>query len=75
MRKMAAGKFKALCLQIMDEVELRREPVIITKHGRPVAKLVPVDQESPELFGFMKGSVVSQGDLLAPVGEAWDADA
>ena len=43
MKKMAAGSFKVHCLAIMDEVQSKRETVVITKHGKPVAKLVPVN--------------------------------
>ncbi len=44
MKTMAAGEFKAKCLQVMDEVRSTRTPVVITKRGKPVAKLVPADQ-------------------------------
>ena len=40
MKKMAAGSFKVHCLAVMDEVQAKRESVLITKHGKPVAKLV-----------------------------------
>jgi len=40
---MAAGKFKAQCLAVMDEVQRKRVPVLVTKNGKPVAKLVPLD--------------------------------
>ena len=42
---MAAGLFKVHCLAVMDEVHSKRETVVITKHGQPVAKLVPVDND------------------------------
>ena len=50
-----AGAFKARCLAIMDEVASKRESVIITKRGKPVAKLVPVEKEKDDIFGFFKG--------------------
>ncbi len=46
MRTMAAGKFKATCLAVMDEVQAKREPVVLTKNGRPVAELVPIEIEA-----------------------------
>lgn len=75
--KIPAGQFKAKCLKIMDEIQESREEVTVTKHGRPVAKLVPVNHEgkgrqSP--FGFMKNSVVILGDIVESTGEKWDAD-
>jgi prevent-host-death family protein len=60
----SAGKFKANCLAIMDDVKARHETVVITKHGEPVAKLVPVASDVDDIFGFFSGSV--SGDVLAP---------
>lgn len=69
--EMPAGKFKALCLKLMDDVNQNHQEVIITKHGKPVAKLVPILTESntPSLFGCMKGSVLKYERPLDPVGE------
>jgi prevent-host-death family protein len=69
-----AGEFKARCLHLLDVVAERHEEVIITKRGRPVAKLVPVPTDTP-LFGALAGSVARQDDLVSPTGAAWDADA
>lgn len=68
-----AGDFKAKCLQLLDAVATQREPLIITKRGKPVAKLVPVPPEAA-LFGALAGSVVSESDIVAPIGEAWEAE-
>lgn len=70
-----AGEFKVKCLHILDEVYTSRTEIIITKRGKPVARLVPVDDAAPSSFGRMKGSAEVLGDLIAPVGEDWDADA
>ena len=72
---MPAGEFKAHCLEVMDRVKLKRMEVIVTKHGKPVAKLVPIDESGPELFGFLAGSVTYHGDIVAPTGETWNAEA
>jgi prevent-host-death family protein len=70
-----AGEFKARCLQLMDNVNLSHEEIIITKFGKPVAKLVPVEEEPKKLlFGFLKGTVVIKGDIVASTGEQWDAN-
>lgn len=69
-----AGEFKARCLQLLDEVAASGEPLTITKRGRPVARLVPLPAERA-LFGALAGSVQVQLDLVAPLGEAWRADA
>lgn len=74
--QISAGEFKAKCLKLMDEVNERHEEVIITKFGKPVAKLVPVRADFPRsAFGYLKGTVISQKDLIAPTGESWEADA
>jgi prevent-host-death family protein len=64
---MAAGKFKARCLAIMDQVLQSGEPVLITKHGKPVAKLVPAEKRSDDIFGYMAGKVKIVGDIVRPV--------
>jgi len=65
-KKMAAGVFKAKCLAVMDEVQAKRETVVITKHGKPVAKLVPVDPQEDDIFGFLRGKATIVGDVVAP---------
>lgn len=77
MREIAAGKFKAECLAIMDEVQARRETVVITKRGKPVAKLVPLDMPrgaKDPIFGFMKGKGRIVGDIVSPIApeEDWN---
>ncbi len=72
--KIQAGEFKAKCLQIMDEVNRTHVPIIITKRGIPIAKLIPVEPESFSLFGALKGSIAVQGDIIAPIDEEWDAN-
>ena len=71
----SAGKFKATCLQLMDQVKRTRRPVTITKRGKEVARLVPVDAPGHQpLFGMLRGSVIIRGDITAPTGEVWDAE-
>ena len=70
-----AGEFKARCLQLMDEVEESGREVVITKRGRPVAKLVPVASAGArDVFGCMRGTVTVVGVLVAPLEEPWEAD-
>ena len=66
MKTMAAGQFKVHCLRVMDEVQSKRESVLITKRGKPVAKLVPVDNAKDDIFGFLKGKVTILGDVVSP---------
>jgi antitoxin (DNA-binding transcriptional repressor) of toxin-antitoxin stability system len=66
MKKMAAGVFKTNCLAVMDEVQAKRETVIITKRGKPVAKLVPIDSGADDIYGYMAGKITITGDVVAP---------
>lgn len=67
-----AGEFKAKCLKLLDEVAETRQPLVITKHGKPVAQLVPMSP-SESLFGSMKGSVTILGDIISPLDVEWEA--
>jgi len=67
MKRMPAGKFKARCLSVMDDVQATGEPVVITKRGRPVAKVVPIPAPHDDLFGFMAGEFKIVGDIESPL--------
>jgi prevent-host-death family protein len=75
MKTMAAGQFKARCLKVMDEVRITREPVVITKKGRPVAKLVPAEERSDDFLGTLSGVMKIVGDIMQPIEDpdAWEA--
>ena len=66
MKKMAAGSFKAHCLAVMDEVQAKREAVVITKHGKPVAKLVTVSKSTDDIYDFLAGLGAVTGDVVSP---------
>jgi prevent-host-death family protein len=66
MKTMAAGAFKANCLAVMDEVQSKRVTVVITKRGKPVAKLVPVETQVDDIFGFLRGKGEITGDVVSP---------
>ena len=68
-----AAVFKAECLKLMDEVARTGQPVVITKHGKPVAQLVPMPPQPRSLFGYMKDTVRIKGDIVAPINEEWSA--
>jgi len=70
MKKVAAAKFKEQCLAILDSVG--PEGIIITKHGRPVAKVLPIESESAELIGRLKGRIEIKGDIET-TGVGWNA--
>jgi len=71
MREIAAAKFKAQCLAILDEVD--PEGIVITKRGKPVAKLIPIRSAPGELIGLLRGRVKVKGDLLS-TGTRWNAE-
>jgi prevent-host-death family protein len=75
-KRVPAAEFKANCLRLMDEVAQQRRAIIITKRGKPVAKLVPVEEPEPiELFGRMAGSIKILGDIINPIDDAgWTGD-
>jgi prevent-host-death family protein len=68
-----AAVFKAECLNLMDEVARTGQPIIITKHGKPVAQLAPIPAQRESLFGYMKDTLSIKGDIVAPIGEEWSA--
>ena len=73
--QIAAGKFKAECLRLMDEVNQTKEDIIVTKRGKPVAKLVPFqNSKTSPVFGFLKDTISEQGDLINPVDEQWEVN-
>lgn len=69
-----AGEFKAQCLKLMDEVEATGGEIVITKRGKPVAKLMPVEKKRKSSFGCMKGTIEILGDIMEPV-IPWDEEA
>ena len=72
MRTIAAGKFKDVCLKMLDEVAATRTPVVITKRGKPVAQLVPY--VAPDRVRSLAGSILRETGDPYGTGEEWDAD-
>ena len=71
LRTIPAGKFKAECLALLDRVSENRETYVVTKHGRPVAQLVPLSDPEPQP---LRGSVVVRGDIVGPILDRWEMD-
>jgi prevent-host-death family protein len=67
MKHIRASAFKARCLSIMNDVQATGEPVIVTKRGTPVVKVVPVESQNSDLFEFMDGEFKIVGNIEAPV--------
>jgi prevent-host-death family protein len=73
--KIPATEFKARCLELMDRVAERRETFVITKRGKPVAKLVPMERKTKDtIFGCLRDKGSITGDIISPVlpPEAWE---
>ena len=68
-----AAEFKAKCLQLLDEVAATGEPLVVTKFGQPVARLVPLPGKK-KLRGALKGSVIFEGDIISPLDVEWEAN-
>lgn len=71
MKQIAAAKFKEQCLALLDEVD--QDGIVITKHGKPVAKLIPFAADSAGLIGALKDKLEITGDILSAGGK-WDAE-
>ena len=71
MKQIAAAKFKEQCLALLDQVGT--EGIIITKRGKPVAKLIPISAESSSLIGSLKGRLTIKGSILSTEA-TWNAE-
>lgn len=72
MKKIGAALFKAQCLALLDRLTV--EGLIITKHGKPVARVIPYPRASSDLIGSLRGKIEVHGDLIS-TGTGWDASA
>ena len=73
-RTMKASEFKAKCLQLMDEVAHEGNEIVITKHGKPVSRLVPYRPPPKSRFGAGRDRMKSVGDIISPVDVEWQAE-
>ena len=71
MKHIAAAKFKETCLALLDDVD--PDGIVITKRGKPVAKLIPFTQDSSDLIGALAGRIEIKGNILS-TGVEWDAE-
>ena len=73
METIKASEFKAKCLKLMDRVASSGEELVITKNGKPIAKLVPAVDRPLDLIGLHTGSMDLAGDIVAPIEVDWEA--
>jgi prevent-host-death family protein len=70
-----SSEFKARCLELVDRVRESGEPVTITRGGKPIARLVPVEEEEKHpSFGWLKGQIHILGDIISPIDVVWEAE-
>ncbi len=67
-----ATHFKTHCLKLLEDVRRSRQPLVVTRHGKPVAEIGPPSLRAGSV-NALKGSVLHQGDLVSPIGEKWDS--
>ncbi len=73
-RSVSASNAKTHLLELLDTIDHKREGILITKRGRPVARLVPVEKTRPKsIFGCMKGTGTITGDIVGPEPDVWNA--
>jgi len=66
--------FQIECLHLLDEVARTGESLLITKNGIPMTQLFPYHPQKPKtLFGTLKGTITTHGDIMSPIDVKWDA--
>ena len=73
MKTMNAARFKATCLQVLDQVAQTGHGVVVTKRGKPVARVVPMVNRPDRIVGAMKAEIAFHGDIITPLGAEWEA--
>lgn len=71
-----ASEVKNAWHEFVDRVSRVKEVVVVTRYGKPMMKLVPIEEPAEEegIFGFMAGTITVHGDITAPTGDEWEAD-
>lgn len=73
-KTIGAGEFKTHCLRLIDQVNQTKQSIVITKHGKPMAELTPVEEKAYSLFGCLENTVEVVGNIVEDTGENWDVD-
>jgi antitoxin (DNA-binding transcriptional repressor) of toxin-antitoxin stability system len=74
MKTIPAGQFKAHCLAILDEVAVKRERIVVTKHGKSVAQIIPCPHPTGNRKNPLKNSIVFEKNIIDPVDVVWEED-
>ena len=75
MKYVAVHELKAHCSALLAEVSSKLESIIVTKHGKPVAKIVPIEKSSEEMENPLENTVLYYGDIESPIDVDWEAGA
>lgn len=72
---MAAAQFKSECLREIEHVRQTGEPLVVTKRGKPIVRIMPIiENDQGPHFGCLKDSLSITGDITAPIDEKWNAE-
>ena len=74
MKKISTGKFKTQCLTLIDEVAQTHEPIIITKYGKPMVKVIPFESTKDTDHEPLKETATFIDDIISPINEEWEAN-
>lgn len=72
MKSIAIGQFKARCLRLVEEVRAKHERLLLTKRGKPVAQVVPIDTKTGPTKSELIGSILFEKDIISPLDEPWE---
>jgi prevent-host-death family protein len=68
-----ASEFKAKCLAIIEEIANTGEPLVVTKRGKPLVRVIPDQPKAKNAFGILKGQMKITGDIISPIDVEWEA--
>ncbi len=74
MKTIAASSFKTHCLSLLNQVARNHQPIIITKRGKPLAKIVALHDNQHSIPKPLKGNVTYWGDVISPIDVAWEVE-
>ena len=74
MKVIPAGKFKAQCLSLLKEISQKRNSIIITKYGKPIAQVIPVNDSQETVHNTLKDSILFEKNLIDPIDVDWEAN-
>lgn len=74
MQTLGAAKFKSQMLALLDKIAQSKEPIIVTKHGNPIVKVIPIEEKEKAFDKPLKGTATFIGDIISPIDDEWEAE-